>query len=86
MVRRAAPMPLDILLPGLLMLVAWSLLRIGFDDPPAACVVAFLAALALRFALRAEDDTRKTRQAPSPRWLRGPIQRRANASSACISY
>lgn len=65
--RRAAPLPLDILLPGLLILIAWPLLRVGLDDARAAFMVAFVAAMALRFALRAEDDIRKTRQLLSPR-------------------
>lgn len=65
--RRGAPLPLDILLPGLLILIAWPLLRVGLDDARAAFMVAFVAAMGLRFALRAEDDIRKTRQVLSPR-------------------
>jgi hypothetical protein len=67
MFRRAAPVPLDILLPGLMIMVAWPLLRVGLDDPRATFMVAFIAAMALRFALRAEDDIRKARQVLSPR-------------------
>lgn len=67
MFRRTAPVPLDILLPGLLILFLWPLLRIGLDDLRASFMVAFIAAMALRFALRAEDDIRKTRRLLSPR-------------------
>jgi intracellular septation protein A len=60
--RRAAPLPLDILLPGLLILFVWPLLRVGLDDARAAFMVAFIAAMALRFALRAETQIRQTRR------------------------
>ena len=65
--RRSAPVPFEILLPGLLIVIAWPLLRVGFDDARAAFMVAFVAAMALRFALRADADIRKSRQVFSPR-------------------
>ncbi len=67
MFRRTAPVPLDIMLPGLLILLLWPLLRIGLDDLRASFMVAFIAAMALRFALRADGDIRKARRLLSPR-------------------
>ena len=65
--RRSAPMPLDILMPGLLILCLWPMLRVGLDDDRASFMVAFIAAMALRFALRADGDIRQTRRLLSPR-------------------
>ncbi len=65
--RRSAPLPVDILLPGLLILFLWPLLRVGLDDPRASFMVAFIAAMGLRFALRADSDIRKTRRLLTPR-------------------
>ena len=59
--RRTPPVPFDLLVPGLFILIAWPLLRIGFDDPRAAFMVAFVAAIALRLAVRAESGIRDTR-------------------------
>lgn len=65
--RRSAPLPLDILLPGVLILIGWPLLQVGFGDQRASFMVAFVAAMALRFALRAEADIRSARRFLSPR-------------------
>lgn len=52
--RRTPPVPFAILLPGLLIIIGWPLLRVGLDDARAAFMVAFIAAMALRLALKAE--------------------------------
>ena len=59
--RRTPPVSYDLLVPGLFSLVGWPLLRIGFDDARAAFMVAFVAAIALRLAMRADHSIRKAR-------------------------
>ena len=52
--RRTPSVPFHIMVPGLFIVIAWPLLRIGFDDARAAFMVAFVAAMGLRLAMRAE--------------------------------
>lgn len=59
--RRTPTVTFEILVPGLFILIAWPLLRIGFDDARTAFMVAFVAAIAMRLAMRAEDNIRDTR-------------------------
>lgn len=59
--RRTPPIPFEILVPGGFILIAWPLLRIGLDDARAAFMVAFVAAMALRLAMRADGNIRSTR-------------------------
>ena len=65
--RRTPPIPFEIMVPGLFIVIAWPLLRIGFDDPRAAFMVAFVAAMALRLAMRAQTSIRGARQHLSAR-------------------
>jgi len=65
--RRLPQVPASILLPVLLIVVAWPLLRVGLNDARAAFMVAFVAAIALRFALRADANIKKARRRLSAR-------------------
>lgn len=59
--RRMPPIPFQILVPGLVIVISWPLLRIGFDDARAAFMVSFVAAMALRLAMQADNNIRSTR-------------------------
>lgn len=59
--RRSAAFDVEILVPGLLILIAWPLLRIGFDDEAAAFMTAFVLATGLRLALKSEKLIARTR-------------------------
>lgn len=59
--RRSAAFDVEILVPGLLILIAWPLLRIGFNDEAAAFMTAFVLAAALRLALKSEKLITRTR-------------------------
>ena len=65
--RRIPRVPASILLPVLLIILVWPLLRVGLNDARAAFMVAFVAAVALRFALRADANIKKTRSRFSAR-------------------
>lgn len=65
--RRLPRVPASIFLPAVLIVVGWPLLRVGLDDARAAFMVAFVAAVALRFALRADANIKKARSRVSAR-------------------
>lgn len=67
LLRRTPPVPFALLAPGLFILIVWPLLRIGFDDARAAFMVAFVAAIALRLAMRADSSIRAARARLAPR-------------------
>jgi hypothetical protein len=52
--RRTSPFPVEILLPGLLILSAWPVLRIWLDDERAAFMAAFVLGLGLRLAMKSD--------------------------------
>ena len=59
--RRSAAFDVEILVPGLLILLVWPLLRIGLNDEATAFMTAFVLATALRLALKSEKMITRTR-------------------------
>ena len=71
--RRTTPFPVEILLPGLLILFAWPLLRIWLDDASTTFMVAFVLGMGLRLAMKS-----RLMITPHPRACLGPRHRRAD--------
>ena len=65
--RQGTTLPWTILLPLVLLVVAWPLLRIGLDDERATFMAAFVLAMGLRLALRTDGTIRATREQMSRR-------------------
>ena len=65
--RQGTTLPWTILLPLVLLVVAWPLLRIGLDDERATFMAAFVLAMGLRLALRSDGTIRATREQMSRR-------------------
>lgn len=61
MFRRTAPFPVEILVPGLLILFSWPLLRVWLDDPRATFMVAFTLGMGLRLAMKSTTMITRTR-------------------------
>lgn len=61
MFRRTTPFPVEILVPGLLILFAWPLLRIWLDDERTTFMVAFALGMGLRLAMKSDYMIRQTR-------------------------
>lgn len=61
MFRRTAPFPVEILVPGLLIIFSWPLLRIWLDDERTTFMVAFVLGMGLRLALKSDVMIRRTR-------------------------
>lgn len=59
--RRTSPFPVEILVPGLLILFSWPLLRIWLDDPRTTFMVAFSLGMGLRLAMKSEVMIRRLR-------------------------
>jgi len=59
--RRTTPFPVEILLPGLLILFAWPLLRIWLDDASTTFMVAFVLGMGLRLAMKSRLMITRTR-------------------------
>ncbi|MDZ4392155.1 hypothetical protein [Cypionkella sp.] len=59
--RRTTPFPVEILLPGVLILFAWPLLRIWLDDARTAFMVAFVLGMGLRLAMKSRLMIIRTR-------------------------
>ena len=49
--RRTTPFPIEILVPGLLIILSWPLLRIWLNDPEGAFMAAFVLGIGLRLSL-----------------------------------
>lgn len=65
--RQGTTLPWTILLPLIVIVLAWPLLRIAFDDERTAFMAAFVLAMGLRLALRSDGTIRKTRSLISGR-------------------
>lgn len=61
MFRRTTPFPVEILVPGLLMILAWPLLRVWLDDETTTFMVAFVLGMGLRLAMKSDAMIRRTR-------------------------
>lgn len=59
--RRSAAFPVEVMLPGVVILLAWPLLRVWLDDQGQAFMVAFVLGMGLRLALKSETLIRRTR-------------------------
>ncbi len=59
--RRSAAFDVEILVPGLVILIAWPLLRIWLNDEATAFMTAFVLATALRLALKSNKLITRTR-------------------------
>ncbi|MDZ4311678.1 MAG: hypothetical protein U1A24_14125 [Cypionkella sp.] len=59
--RRTTPFPVEILLPGVLILFAWPLLRIWLDGARTAFMVAFVLGMGLRLAMKSRLMITRTR-------------------------
>ncbi|GLS88880.1 hypothetical protein GCM10010873_38540 [Cypionkella aquatica] len=59
--RRTTPFPVEILLPGLLILFAWPLLRIWLDDARTTFMVAFVLGMGLRLVMKSQLLITRTR-------------------------
>ncbi|OYU40734.1 MAG: hypothetical protein CFE33_01170 [Pseudorhodobacter sp. PARRP1] len=59
--RRTTPFPIEIMLPGLLILFAWPLLRIWLDDASTTFMVAFVLGMGLRLAMKSRLMIMRTR-------------------------
>ena len=65
--RQGTALPWTILLPLVLLVVAWPLLRIGLDDERATFMAAFVLAMGLRLVLQSDGSIRMTRSQISRR-------------------
>ena len=65
--RQGSKLPRTILLPLILLAVAWPLARIALDDERAAFMVAFVLAMGLRLVLQSDGTIRMTRSQMSVR-------------------
>ncbi len=65
--RQGTTLPWTILLPLVLLVVAWPLLRIALDDERATFMAAFVLAMGLRLALRSDGTIRAARAQMSRR-------------------
>lgn len=61
LLRRSAAFPVEVMLPGVAILLAWPLLRVSLDDQGSAFMVAFALGMALRLALKSDVLIRRTR-------------------------
>lgn len=59
--RRTSPFPVEILVPGLLILFSWPLLRIWLDDARTTFMVAFSLGMGLRLAMKSDTMIRRLR-------------------------
>ena len=59
--RRTTPFPVEILVPGLLIILSWPLLRIWLDEPQSAFMVAFVLGIGLRLAMKSRVMIARTR-------------------------
>ncbi len=59
--RRTTPFPIEILVPGLLIILSWPLLRIWLNDPEGAFMAAFVLGIGLRLAMKSHIMIARTR-------------------------